>query len=51
VLCNVGLQYESVEEVIVKARRYGENLYFLFRSMFDNVAQFVKHQKLDEIFV
>lgn len=29
----------------------GENLYFLSHSMFDNVAQYVKQQKLDRIFV
>jgi len=29
----------------------GENLYFLSHSMFDNVAQFVKQQKLNGICV
>lgn len=37
--------------MINRKRKYGDNLYFLFYSMFDNVAQFVKQQKLDRICV
>lgn len=45
------MQTESMEDMIVRAGRYRGTLYFLSHSMFDNVAQFVKQQKLNGICV
>lgn len=45
------LQTESMIGMIIRKEKYGDNLYFLSYSMFDNVTQFVKQQKRDSIYV
>lgn len=45
------MQTESMEGMLIRVGKHGDNLYFLYHSMFDNVAQFVKQQKLNGICV